>query len=107
MYGNEAQRLGAMDEGIVGIVNVYLLVFREGVCSVSFVLFCGFTWADRNASFILRISQVELFAQLISFRSDEVTQTIRIPLGTEFSSWMIQRQCLLVRLISQHLAQSN
>lgn len=59
MFGNDAQRLEALDEGIVGIVNVYLVVFREGVCSVSF----RFTSFNRillmsTASSILRTYRV-------------------------------------------------
>lgn len=34
MYGQEGKQIGVLEEGIVGIVNVYLVVFREGICSV-------------------------------------------------------------------------
>lgn len=30
----QGQQSSMLDQGIVGIVNVYLVVFREGICSV-------------------------------------------------------------------------
>ncbi|KAH8100685.1 hypothetical protein BXZ70DRAFT_938323 [Cristinia sonorae] len=48
LYGTAGQNLGVLDEGIVGIVNVYLVVFREGVCSFHFADISDHTETVRN-----------------------------------------------------------
>ena len=39
MLGQEVLERSSGDEGVIGAVNVYLVVFREGILSVSFSLF--------------------------------------------------------------------